>query len=1325
MHCGSWELPLTPPNSESDIAPGAAEFLVANDNYEQNKGTHTMKTTDPHEHTQELSGKYGALESWSCAFGYSKNLLGSQAGIQNEAYSPTMESNLVWVVLPTETTPMLYPRRLVFIDKDNPLEAQSDDVQNKPVPNSSSQDTSQSTAQQAASQADITHTRAIKVGIDEEEEEGEDKGAAALVEREHEEGEEDDDDEEGEIADPIVVEARPNDKAVASIESELDTILAELRTENARSFEKSLAEIQEAMAMFTSELRLEEAEHKKKEKLQREAAAATSMSQNGKGTAVNPGQDSGKSSVSGSKKRQRSKSRDEGSKRARKKSISASNDTAATAGPSQPTATAQQAAANNASGTAMSSPEVLLADQAPLADSKSAMGVISTADIDSLFGDTTMGDGAAALVDGVGVGASIGVEGDAGAGADTAAAQGGMDLVFGQMGDDMGIGIGMGMGMDMDMDMDMDLDMGDMSGGMFGVTDDDFSFFDSVSSQPANIETAPASAQQSKQQQQPVPADPLNMDAVAIATKAATMSSAADLNTSMQSHLGTSSAENIAADAVDTKVPLDQPAVDSTDDFFDDGMFDSFFGGPPSATSAPSGGGIDSSLAVKIEPQTEITSMPTSDALPVAPAADLGIANGGMVETKPDAALLSSPQALASVSSAETHIGAVPNSTSTVVSGVDLNTPTSIKVTPLPSGDLQSPAHTPHTAIASKNTESIDGHQQHRMLAETPEVAVTARPQPSVHVVAGNSTLVVRPVPKPTNLLPVVSKASMTPQPYSFVNTPYDDIETSARSWLQDRPSPAKISGDASDLHPQELEPHNIRFASIMEHSLNPVSWIKRISARRMHQRPGMSKRHVSKVQKTGGISKPSYNSVIRARYAGSATPPSVHRLRGWLISYKAKSSYSQDFVPRYISSSNAQQQPSITEADSIADSCAESKGMINDRTMPASAIELQQQQHGNIDIDASTALADKAEGIKREGFAGSISQLQPRQVFRSFTSIINPRQPLSGHAQVPGGLVPSLDVAGLLSAEALYKPQHGTGQSCATDAGNGPGNGPGTGLVIKSTCIDSSWVPWWMLTAFGVTEFLIDYSTPVAIRCAFSWTAAIDHAAHLVMHSSPASSSRLARFLDAEIPVAHMRSAPGIRSGTTKAQTSNGAYAMAASTLSTRLGGLLMMGNKHSEADPAAAASNAGGQLCATDLDKRQALTASSKWFGQLRNSEGWAEMMEMLADWAVYGSLLMYAHSQDVATTETESEAEADKRSSLALSRASECATPLVASALSSALVSFWHSATDAKTQNELGGDSTEYKSLLPLGKLLSLDNNATPSPVTKYRGYVVKKR
>ncbi|KAJ2797355.1 hypothetical protein H4S07_005968, partial [Coemansia furcata] len=419
----------------------------------------------------------------------------------------------------------------------------------------------------------------------------------------------------------------------------------------------------------------------------------------------------------------------------------------------------------------------------------------SNIDIDMLFGETGIDDEAAGLV----------------------VAEGGM------VGDDMSLGMGLGMG---GIGDNLDVDMGGFTTSMFGVTDDDFDFFDSV----------PAANQQQQQQQQqnfqakaePSAALPHMMafESMNVDSNPSSLLIQASTDVPLGGALDMSTNHPIGA--LDTNGMVDEPMQDSMDDLFDEGMFDSFFGGPVSAAPLTDAVSISApSLAViKEEPTAqEITTLDSSL------TSDLASGNrGSVVLDGPDIAALgnmhmhslSSPPGMASVASAETHIG-TGDSMPAVAACVEFATPTSIKITPAPSVDLQTPTPTMHGALGPKllkaDGDDNDASESHIPVFSTsktlpvsdnaslPSVGYPDQKtsQPSAPpasdalyaaVVTAESLAKAKPNAIGIGGMARPPKMSMTPRPYGSISTPYDNIGTSSRSWLQDHPTPILTSGE-------------------------------------------------------------------------------------------------------------------------------------------------------------------------------------------------------------------------------------------------------------------------------------------------------------------------------------------------------------------------------------------------------------------------------------------------------------------------------------------------------------------------------------------------
>ncbi|KAJ1955762.1 hypothetical protein EC988_001706, partial [Linderina pennispora] len=877
---------------------------------------------------------------------------------------------------------------------------------------------------------------------------------------EPEEGEEreDGEDEDGEIADPV---EPAYDERVSVMDAEFDAIISQLRKENTQSVEQSLATIKDTMVGFQEELRVEEEEERKRKEKERLETLAAQRAANAAAQAAKRANSASKHDAvgsSGARKRQRSKSRDEGSKKSRKKN--------------EPAVALPAKTTSSVNLSAPVAAPALPVDQVPKPEvvANGAVGDISTAD----------GGGSSA------------------------------DGLFGSLGDDMGLDLDMGMGMSGmgeiggmgGMGIDMDMGMDSMSNGMFGVTDDDFSFFDTVpANQPSGIAASSPPAPQ-------LPAQPV---AGAVKTEFAPTSSYQSgidlgvLSTSASSS-GIDGGSSLVSDSLAGRDLVDTAMGDSIDDLFggdddDDGMFDSFFGSSSTATAA----------ATAVTATTEVPPVTTSEATVKLEADTTALVSQPTDMPDPLTISLVSPHEgliADNIPMTGASSGTAPESTTTAVSAADLASPGSYKLTPAPSADMQTPAQTPYVPFPSKSAESADEAVLSRV-SNSAVVQGYSAMQATTGIQAPNLQAA---LPSSTQAAaPLVQKQGTTPLPYSSIATPYDDIGRHAQSWLQDRPTPARLAGDINDLHPQELDPHNIRFTSIMEKSLNPVSWIKRISARRMHH-TGRAKGQEPSVPPRRHSSATGKHQIL-----GASTPLSLRRLRGWLVAYKAKSSYAKDFVPKHISmvdSTSAGAGIASADSDVLAPSAAataDTVGTTGDghqageagnsaaQTAILSGACGPQQVHSK-DADRADGAGvgmleaittgesnhhDKSEVAGDDCLFGIVSVSDKRQGFRSFTSIINPRQPTgpaSRIGQVLGARDGELDLtvnASMLGRLGL-PPKQNQGISTTT-----------------VTAIDGSRVPWLLLQARGLLERLqaLPFKTPV-----LSWTAAASSAARLAM---------------------------------------------------------------------------------------------------------------------------------------------------------------------------------------------------------------------------------
>ncbi|KAJ1666109.1 hypothetical protein GGF38_002916, partial [Coemansia sp. RSA 25] len=460
------------------------------------------------------------LDTWSMAFGYSRQLL-----ITTPSSSSTAQcdfpgsSSLAWITLNDASEPMLYPRRLILVDQSS-IRTKATELSLSPALLAAAESTAvdvlgQGQPDLAVFPSDsISESTEPKPGlsakhseVSEEREEGEDF-------EEGEEGEEGEYNEEGEISDPsesIPAVPPPPPPRTVTGDRELDAVVGHLRTTGVSSpmLEQSLASIRDSMCQFQTELRAEqEAEEKEARKREQLANSSvkrefpgldTTMANGSKSTSANA--KSTASGGGGTKKRQRSNTRDEAPpNKSRKKSVSST---------SAPSAAKPVKANNSASTAAVAPPPPPLAAAGDLASpfghdslvnsigplsSSSALGGGNNAgdnpaaDIDMLFGEAGIGEEAANLAVGA---VDMSAEGGMVVGAPADMSEG-----FGQIGgDDMGLGMGLGMG------DNLDVDMGGFTTSLFGVTDDDFDFFDSVPAAGAAAAAAAAATAASNQQQ--------------------------------------------------------------------------------------------------------------------------------------------------------------------------------------------------------------------------------------------------------------------------------------------------------------------------------------------------------------------------------------------------------------------------------------------------------------------------------------------------------------------------------------------------------------------------------------------------------------------------------------------------------------------------------------------------------------------------------------------------------------------------------------------------------------------------------------------------------
>ncbi|KAJ2852369.1 hypothetical protein IWW36_000256 [Coemansia brasiliensis] len=1006
----------------------------------------------------------------------------------------------------------------------------------------------------------------------------------AISENEREEGEDDghideEDDEEGEIADPS--EELEHETPLAT--ADMDEVVAGLYSQYKPALDVS--EIQKSMAQFQAELQAEE-EVRKRERKQTIAsnkeAQATGGSSKGTGTKAN-----------GARKRQRSNARDNPPNKSRRKTeTSNASGVKDTKSDSSNDDIPLQALVQN---TTLSTP----AAAATVTESAASNG----ADIDALFGGTQNPE-------------------------QPEGGQNDMGLEFGQMGDDMGLGMVMGMGDN----------LGDFGTSMFGVTDDDFSFFDSAPAPQLKMETVMS---------QPA----VDMDAMAIDLKS-------------EPAFGNSS------QPVDALVSADsnQPLPDAIDDLLDDdNMFDSFFGAPTSAadlSTAANTSAIQTTAA-------DAAFMVSSDANTVNTAAVATSSFSG--ENKPTLInSLSSPPGIASVLSAtETHVGSVEPPTLSM--DMELATPASIKMTPAPSTDILTPTPTANPQLLPKS--SLDSDVSARGQVIEPVVCTDASSsglapislglqQPKGPNVAKFNALdpPVNPSRKPSfNSQHLKAMTTVTPARYRPIRTSFDDIGTSSKSWLNDQRTPASIDNIDDDSN---FDLQAVQHASLIEKSLNPVSWIKRVSARRM-QRQSMVGRHKS------GL--------------GAKLPVSIRRLRGWLTTYKAKLSYGKGFAPANIQHSDSKQ-----IADSHGDAALDDS---LDTTDVRPGISLRQ----NSDYSENAF-----SGLSNLQYSASNQQQQQQQQqhnakerpadgnLPTFMSIINPRSTTlhateANSVQMPGMLPLSLGMSSL---------------QMATTAAN---ECIGETLVSVQATV-GSWVPLWMRISGGVADLtvgvsLVDGLTWMAVRDVL-----VPLTRYILKSQGPVHSSSYA----AKVPAICFSEDKRLKNRDVSQSTST---ATPVNNLGARIGGLLMLGVQQQPKAEAAEVADLGIEITQQDDEP----IAVSKLISQLRidSSATWTSIVEMLGDWAVHSLLLTCVDEAYCALDQYKAQ--------------DYVATFQTSDMLAQALTAFWGiggSQISSQNVSSEGSEQLDVHGKMKLGKLVSLENT-TPSPTSKYRGYVVKKR
>ncbi|KAJ2622839.1 hypothetical protein GGI26_002946 [Coemansia sp. RSA 1358] len=1277
-----------------------------------------------------------ALDAWSSALGYSKEFL-----VEPDADHACLDgrSHMVWITLSKDSEPMLYPQRLVLIDEMQTMDLDADISKGENASASASDEPSSTKGLHAAvanspSNMEIDRSSALPQELDEIHEEDED-----------EEGEYD---EEGEIAESTssAEPGRPplqHPGTIPSVNVELDKIVAEIQPSTKQSLESSLLDIQKSMSEFQVELRVkEEEETRKKEALAIKNAAATSSSR-GPTNLTKSSSAKSTSAANGTKKRQRSNTRDEQSNKARRKS-NASNtvvpkevklDDSNEDIPLQALVT-NSSALSTVEATAVqaiSQDDAVGTGNATLNNNDTSA---SSGDIGSLFGDAGIGESASGIVDGVG-----------------------------NMDDDMGLGMGLGMGMD----------MGDFASSMFGITDDDFNFFDSVPShQPKAEDPMAVFSQPDLEAASSVDVEPKSHGVFHM-----------EIDTD---ELDKPPINAHASAEINTAIP-EQPMQDM-DDLFDDGVFDSFFGGQ---TSAPSSSGIANLMSSAIAPikqeeepgssenaygaldagnadiKPQVKSEVDNQLMDSSAIGMADVVSSLSVDSKAtlSALSLSSPPGLTSIiSSVEGQAGmldSIQKSLAPAASATaDMATPASIKMTPVPSVDLQTPTPTAQMVSFLKGSDTSDEHASLMTTGDSPATLATNRSgslptygdmvppaipedseiayqQPSTSSYA-KSALQAQVAAasyeskgKRAGINPKITTTSMTPKHYSFVSTPYDDISTSSKSWLRDNLTSAPMASDVSIS--QEADSQETQYISLVEKSLNPIAWLKRISARRIQQ------------HQMGTRDRNRWKSVSSSTpTSGPGALPSIRRLRGWLASYKAKSMYTRDFVPKHV------RELMLASGDGVAES-GDIKTHHQPSTIALGESTLSTSDGHNGDGGSATTCLSKAansDGIKPElvsnlqypstgradardfdnsyasaSLLSSDQQPQHNSGLPSFTSIINPRKSQKQvHAHMPGSLMPSLSIHDLQKAMDVSTPLNILESSYQRSR-----------VIVRAKTISGSWVPTWMLISKGFADAFIN--SQIAFRLA--WEDSVSSLAHVVKDSLLSmSGDDVVRLMNISLAPFLFSSQILKTTGQLSQENTN------THDLGARIGSLLMLGTDRinkSKVDNAQECDPAGNSDVAKDnqtdslSEQHQSAAADAafnKWLVQLHQNSDWTGIVEMLADWAV-GSCFLACRQC------------CTKRYQGSIVTSTVNSTQEIGPALSSALGSFWHlDSTNSQYQDQRDNgasmdidsvagtsnqiDDDEAGSLaeepLTLSKLLALESSK-PSPTSKYRGFVVKKR
>ncbi|KAJ2803296.1 hypothetical protein H4R20_002949, partial [Coemansia guatemalensis] len=1185
-----------------------------------------------------------AIDAWASIFGYPVSFL-----TEGKAQKQSKESSLVWITMAGADEPMLYPRCLVFLDMEETaamFASTPNELDTHATVSVQNDAKALAAAESEQSLLENSTTGAIQRLPADEHEEKEDG-------EEGEEGEEGEYDEEGEISDSADT-TLPYTAAPAS--EELDAIVSQLSAQTSRSLEQSFAAIRNTMSLFQAELQAEE--EKEKEKRAKEEAAAAAAAAVVSSKEANPPVGSSGTTTSskaatapnGARKRQRSSSKSDGPNKARRKS----NASAAPAGATE-TRDSKLDLSNDdvplqalLAGTADLQPKSEPAALAPAAglDEGKLDGAPGTdvanntdADFEALFGDAGIDVGGIGLLE----------NGETRNGDAVADGQGDIGLGFGQMNDDMGLGMGMNMG------DSMDGGMGDLT-SMFGVTDDDFNFFDSM----------PPSQQQ--QQQQPK-AEGLAAPLPTVTEESMDVGIKSDLMFEDALGLGETGARDTTSVSAFAARDTEHQSTDVIDDLLDDdGMFDSFFGG----TTTTADGGDGSTEVVVALPET---SQPADDASvgmvaiggvdgPASATATAGF-EGTINEQPMGIHALSSPPGIASVlSTTETHVGAAETLGSSAMI-TDLATPASIRATPGQSTDILTPTPTSNPAHLPKGVVVVgDDGNTHSGAVPTPGAPHAQGEDVQLTVSRDGAGTEAATVQRRTDDATVQKAAAqktritaMRPKTYSSVNTAFDDVGKDSRSWLRDRPTPAQINDDSIDM--QDVMEQGHQRVSLIERSLNPVSWIKRVSARQL-QHQAMASRRGSETGTTG-------------------VPRSVRQMRSWLASYQARLSYTKDFAPRSVRAARA------SAADGAAAAAAEEEAILDAAEMQGGPEQAQlQPQHkeGGAGQNLQYPRLDRVRTTER-----ATDTRQP-----SFISIISPRttlaqrQRMSSGVQMPGSLAPSLDMDSLQLAASSSAAVHHAERT-----------------MVCATALTGSWVPLWLRVAGGAAELLA--GQPLA--AGLTWDAAFSALAGAARNSLAAAGG--SHTYQTEIAPAQMD----------KADTGG---PVAATNLGARIGGLLLGPERRQEVS-AFEDDRTFADQHVPDTSLRVCSTGKElgKWISRLReDSDRWTAIVEMLADWAVHGTLLACVQGYEGCEAHYNSSKD-------------QFATALLGSQkLSMAFESFWLDThgTGRLEEGKRGrpakddAEQMDASGTLTLGRLVGLDSSS-PAATAKYRGYVVKKR